>query len=147
MIEKNRPKVAEDIALSGEQLRKWVVNILKHKLTKDETAVLANGLNFVVAPDRIPPNEFILVTELAAIELIIQHPNKDPQVADELTSEMVDVLSKSHPKTDERKQIKNLAKRKDLLVLPAAKGKAVVVMDTQEYKYKIKAMLVDETRD
>ena len=64
-----------------------------------------------------------------------QHPNKDPRAADELRSEVVDVLSKSHPpkqnlSKDERKQISSLAKRKDLQVLPADKGKATIVMDT-----------------
>ena len=31
-----------------------------------------------------------------------------------------------------------------MLVLPVGKGKAAVVMNTQEYKDKIKAMLADE---
>ena len=113
---------------------------VKHlKLTKYETTVLAKGLNFTVAPERIPHDEFIVVTELATIELIKQHPNKDPRAADELRSEVVDILSKSHPQKqnlskDQRKQISSLAKRKDLLVLP----------DTQEYKDKIKVILADE---
>ena len=78
MIEKNRPKVADSIDLSGKQLKKCVVNISNHKLTKDETAVLAKGLNFVVAPERIPHDEFIVSMELAAVELIKQHPNNSP---------------------------------------------------------------------
>ena len=62
---------------------------------------------------------------------------------------MVDVLSKSHPpkhnlSNGERKQIRSLAKRKDLLVFLADMGKAVVMMDTQEYKDKIKAVLTNE---
>ena len=148
MTEKNRLNVADNIALSGEQLNKWVVNIAKLKLTKDETAVLAKGLNFAVAPKMIPHDEFIVATKLTAIELIKQRPNKDTQVADELRSEVVDVFSKCQPpkhnlSNNERKQISSLAKRKDLLVLPADKGKASVVVDTQEYN-KIKAMLTDE---
>ena len=37
-----------------------------------------------------------------------------------------------------------MAKRKDPLVLPADTGMSAAVMDTQEYKDKIKAMLADE---
>ena len=40
--------------------------------------------------------------------------------------------------------LSSLSKRKDLLVLPVDKGKVAVVMDTQEYKDRIKAMLTDE---
>ena len=63
-------------------------------------------------------------------------------MADELRSEVADVLFKSHPpkqnlSKNERKQISSLAKRKDLPVLPADKNKASVVMDTHEYKDKI----------
>ena len=53
---------------------------------KDETTVLAKGLNCVVAPARIPHDEFIVATKLAAVELIRQHTNKDPQTADQLRS-------------------------------------------------------------
>ena len=54
-----------------------MVNISKHKLTKDETAVLAKRSNYAVAPEKIPHDEFIVATELAALELIRQHPNKE----------------------------------------------------------------------
>ena len=36
-----------------------------------------------------------------------------------------------------------MAKRKDLLILPADKGKAAVVRDSTEYKEKIKLILSD----
>ena len=85
-----------------------MVNISKPKLTKDEAAVLAKGLNNEVALERIPHNDFIVATELAAVELIKQHPNKDPRYADVLRSEVLDIFFKSHlPKSnlfkDERK--------------------------------------------
>ena len=68
-----------------------------------------------------------MAPKLAAIELIKQHLNKDPRAADEVRSEMVDILFMSYPpqqnlSKDDRKQIGSLAKRKDLLVLPADKG-------------------------
>ena len=126
-------------------LRRTLINISKCKRTKHEIAVLATGLNYVVAPKRIPHDEFILASKLAVIELTKQYPNKDHWETDVLR--VVDALSRLHPpkqnlSKDERKQISSLAKRKDLLVLLVNTGKATVLMDTQEYKDKIKAMLV-----
>ena len=103
--------------------------------------MLAKGLNYAVAPERLPHDDFIVGTELAAVQLIKQHPNKDPQVADELRAEVVDVLAKYHPP----KQIcPRMRENRSVLWQKAGLGKAAVVMDTQEYKDKIKAMLTDE---
>ena len=40
--------------------------------------------------------------------------------------------------------IQSIAKRKDLMVLPADKGTAAVIVDTEEYIDKIGMMLNDE---
>ena len=54
MIEKKRQQPIEnDLDLSGEWLKKWVVNISKYKTTKEEAAVLSKGLNFAVSPEAI----------------------------------------------------------------------------------------------
>jgi len=55
----------DHIDLSGEQLKKWVVNIFKYKLSEPETSVLAKGLNFAVALAVIPTEEYVLSTEKA----------------------------------------------------------------------------------
>ena len=39
--------------LSGEQLKKWVVNLSKYKLDKDETSILTKGLNFAISPQDV----------------------------------------------------------------------------------------------
>ena len=44
----------------------------------------------------------------------------------------------------EQKAKKELAKNKSIIILPANKGKATVVMDTTEYEAKINKMLSDE---
>ena len=50
LIEKKRRLPTEnDLDLSGEWLKKWVMNISKYKITKEETAVLSKGLNFAVS--------------------------------------------------------------------------------------------------
>ena len=57
----------------------------------------------------------------------------------------MDVLSKAHPlkqniNKNERKMIRSLAKKKNVMVLPANRGKAAVIMDTEKYMEKIRVM-------
>ena len=99
----------------------------------------AKGLNFAISPDKIPHDEFIVATETAALSL-------PPTKADSLRSDIANILSKAFPpkqnfSKEDRVHIRSLAKRKDLVILPADKGKAAVVMDSTEYKEKIKLML------
>ena len=44
----------------------------------------------------------------------------------------------------ERQALGNLAKNKDIAILPADKGKATVIMDTEDYELKVKEMLDDK---
>ena len=44
---------------------------------------------------------------------------------------------------DERRSIEDLKKRQDIMILPADKGKATVVLDKDDYKTKVKRMLSD----
>ncbi len=44
----------------------------------------------------------------------------------------------------EREAIKSLRADKDIMILPADKGRAVVVMDKKEYKEKANKLLSDE---
>ena len=37
------------------------------------------GLNYVLSPDKIPNEEFIVATMVAALELIKKDPNHDPK--------------------------------------------------------------------
>ncbi len=62
---------------------------------------------------------------------------------------MVGELKKAKPppsniSAKERKALKTLAKNKDIMILPADKGKATVIMDTQEYKDKVNRILSDK---
>ena len=73
----------------------------------------------------------------------------NPKAAIALRTDVVDVISKAHPpkqniSTNKRKMVQSLSKRKDLLVLPADKGKAAVIMDTEEYMDKTRVILSDE---
>jgi len=80
-------KSTHEIDLSGEQLKKWVVNLSKYTLNQTETKVLAKGLNFAITPKSIPVEEFVVATEKACIGL-------QPQQAEGMRSEVVNVLKR-----------------------------------------------------
>jgi len=66
LLNKSQQQSADNsIDLSGEQLKKWVVNISKYKLYEPETSVLAKGPNFAIPPSVIPIDEYVLSTEKA----------------------------------------------------------------------------------
>ncbi|XP_072051475.1 uncharacterized protein [Amphiura filiformis] len=62
---KERRNTPENVELGGEQLKKWVVNLSKHNLTKSQESVLAKGLNFAPSPTKLPYEDYIVATELA----------------------------------------------------------------------------------
>ncbi|XP_072047007.1 uncharacterized protein [Amphiura filiformis] len=139
---KGRRNTPDNVELNGEQLKKWVINLSKHKLTKPQESVLAKGLNFSPAPNKIPYEEYIVATEQACHKL----SNNEATV---LRSEIAGVLRNARPpksniSAEERRAIQDLKKEESILVLPADKGKATVLMDTAEYEDKIHSMLSDE---
>ena len=137
-----RRNTPDNPELGGEQLKKWVVNLSKHKLTDPQLSVLAKGLNFSPSPNKIPYDDYIVATELACKKL----PYNEATV---LRSEIAQALRGSKPpksniSKDERKAINDLKKNKEILILPADKGKATVLMDVDEYEQKVSNMLSDE---
>jgi len=140
--EKQKPRNDEEVDLSGTQLKKWVVNISKHELTKPETSVLAKGLNFAITPSEFPVTDYIVATEQACQKL----PNSEATV---LRAEIAGAIKGSKPpksniSKEEQKALKDLKKNNGITILPADKGKATVVMDSVEYDDKIKVLLSDE---
>ena len=117
-----KKNVTKDIGLSGEQLKKWVVNISKYGLNDNEKKVLSKGLNYAVAPDRIPKEEYIVATEKACNMLSTAE-------GEQLRAQVVGALSQAKPPKSniskgERQAIKTLEKKKSVTILPADKGKA-----------------------
>ncbi len=120
---------------------KWVVNISKHKLTQPQETVLAKGLNFSPSPDQVPYEEYIVATEQACKKL----PYNEAAI---LRSEIAGVLRSARPPKanitkEERRAVQELKKDDSILILPADKGKATVLMDVSEYEEKIHNMLSD----
>ena len=132
--------IAEEEGSNNKE--KWVRNLSSKSLTQSETSLLAKGLNFAVTPDKIPVNEFILATEQATWKL----PQEE---GDTLRAEITGLLksAKLPPSNlckEERKAVKELGKDKSILILPADKGKATVVIDVKTYEGVTRLTQIDQ---
>ena len=122
-----------------------MVNLSKYKVTDAQNKALSHGLNFAVSPDNVHEsgiiNECIIACEKACWKL----PAGE---ASQLRAEVVGTIKSSKiPKQnvskEERDAIKLLQKEKSVKILGADKGRATVVMDTEEYEEKLANMLND----
>ena len=118
-----------------------MVNLSNHVLSKDQESLLKKGLNFAPTPEKVPTEEMIVVTEEACSMV-------PPPQAEALPSEVVSAIrahkiTESNITISERKALKELQKEIDILVLPADKGRATVVLNKSEYETKMPTMLSD----
>ena len=112
---------------------KWVVNLSDRVLTPHETSLLKKGLNFAVAPTSVPVNDYVIGIESACNLL---GPNS--QQAQTLRADCVKIIKHaSLPKPNitakEKSSLRSLAKDSEIMILPADKGRAVVVLNAQDY--------------
>ncbi|XP_072018481.1 uncharacterized protein [Amphiura filiformis] len=106
--------------------------------------LLAKGLNYAVAPENNNAlvNDYIVATEEACVGLSASD-------AAQLRAEVVGVLkSTNNAKPNltkvEKKALRDLKKEESIMILPADKGKATVVLDKEEYEEKVTIMLNDD---
>ena len=123
--------------------KRVVVKISKRTLSEDEERVLTLGLNFAVAPKQVPYESIIAATEATARQL-------KPEVASELRKGVSEALSKARPPQSNvdkgmRRAIRGLQEDTEIVILPADKGNATVVMEKSEYISKMNTMLEDAT--
>lgn len=122
---------------------KVVINLTTKPLDETTTQVLAKGLNFAATPTTIPKEEIIAAVE-TAVQKLPAHE------ADEIRFNTYQILKQAKaPKSNltpmERRAIRELRLNKDIVVLPADKGNATVVMDRKEYSQKTNSLLEDAT--
>jgi hypothetical protein len=122
---------------------RWVINKSSRALSDSEKSLLTRGLKFAITPKSPPVDEIIAATEEACAIL------KDPKTAQSLRSEVVKaVKSAKAPRSNiskaEQQALKVLKAEKDILILPADKGCATVILDKSEYVAKMDALVKDE---
>ncbi|XP_011873071.1 PREDICTED: uncharacterized protein LOC105564909, partial [Vollenhovia emeryi] len=118
-----------------------VKNLSSQTLSPAETAILAKGHNFAVTPSRIPTEEIISQIETAIFQL-------PPEAGNNIRQQSAQILRKAKPPTqninrEERLALRSLRQNDDILILPADKGNATVVMDKRDYHNKVNTLLSD----
>lgn len=125
------------------QNKTTVYNLSTHKVDSAEASVLELGLNFNVAP--APDVRKVVCAVECAVNQV------DPSRRDEARTRAIGVLSGLHRRkfvsplsADERKAVKRLQANTEIVILPADKGNATVLIDTSVYKSKVLALLDDQ---
>ncbi len=117
-----------------------VVNLSSKSLSDAQKRVLAKGMKFAPAPKSIPTKEIVTNVE-SGLRGVAQ------QAADEARVQIVNLLKRAKPPPrnitwEEESAIRALKSDPDLIILPADKGNAIVILDREEYK-KVESMLDD----
>ena len=139
--ESNTPKKGSNIAWNC--ISKWVKNCSDRILSDPELSVLAKGLNFTVTPAKLPIVDIVTTTEVAC-------RNLSGSDASELRAKVVNLVSRpnannidSNLSKEDRKALQDLQKDKDIQLLPADKGRVVVVLlNTEDYHRKCEQLLI-----
>ena len=110
-----------------------------------EEKVLALELNFVTTPQQIPVLKMITSTEATARQL-------NEESAQHLRSKVSAILRTAKPPKSNlspglQSAMRKLQRDKDIVIIPADKGNATVVMDLSEYTRKIEDLLRDESHE
>ncbi|KAL9958564.1 hypothetical protein ACROYT_G035593 [Oculina patagonica] len=133
---------ADDSHDHEEIKKKWVVNASSADLKDSEVQLLRKGLNFAMTPSSIPRKDIVASVEQSISGL--------PAAAqDEIRVEVSHILKNAKPpKTsnitrEEREALRGLQQNENILILPADKGNAVVVMNKSDYQQEIKSRLQD----
>jgi hypothetical protein len=105
-------------------------------------SALSKGLNYAVAPGRIPAKDFLCGVEKAIVTL-------PEETADEIRQEAVRILKGSRQPKDnltgaKRRALRSLKANDSLTILPADKGNIAVVLGTSDYNKKITTLLQDK---
>ncbi|XP_036358521.1 uncharacterized protein LOC115210451 [Octopus sinensis] len=120
---------------------KAVINVSSRHLESFDEAVLKKGLNFATTIKRIPYLDIIAPIE----ETVVKIP-KAP--GDELRWKVRQVLEKVKPlkpniTKEERFAIKGLQSDNSIIILPADKGNATVVINKSDYSEKLASLISD----
>jgi len=118
---------------------KWVINLSSRTLNKAEVSLLRKGLNFTVTPTSIPATEIITKIESAVRPL-------DTERADTVRRSVNTILQQAQLPTpnitkEQQEAFKSLKEDNSIMVLPADKGRASIILDTVTYHAKMSALI------
>ena len=113
---------------------KWIINLTGDELNDDVKSLLIKGMKFATTSRNIPKEEII-----AKVESVLKGIDK-PE-ADTIRAKVSLTLQNAKSPKDnltkrERKAMKDLMNNDDIIILPADKGRATVVMKKEDYLTK-----------
>ena len=123
--------------------KKLVINLSNHNLTDAQNYVLALGLNFATNLKEVPYSDIITNTELVSKSL----PQPEGQQLREVVKECLNRRGQNPPppiptlSREEREAVRSLKESKEIVVLPADKGNATVIMNKDDYTSQIRNLL------
>ncbi|BHF78699.1 hypothetical protein SprV_0602181200 [Sparganum proliferum] len=118
-----------------------VHNLSSKPLTDTQLAVLERGATFNTAD--AAPTEFI-----AAFESVLQLTRASEETKDLIRHQTSSLLMR-HKRCEtlsnvEQRALKSLKANKDIIILPADKGRSTVVLDKSDYQNKVQDLLEDQ---
>ena len=143
LAKKSLAQTPEEDEVTAKIKERWVVNKSSKTLDPVSTSLLRRGLNFAVTPKEIPTEEIITATEIAC-------KNLDDLKAASLRSKVARSVKrrrkfqKRNIPVEELKALQELKKDDTVMILPADKGRATVVLDKSEYHSKVQDILADK---
>ena len=114
-------------------------------LDKNETRVLSYGLKHSVTPKRLPTEAIV-----SSVEAALSRQRELPEsTKDNIRSRIASTIQSaslhdSNLTKDEQHALKRLRNDKDIVILPADKGRVTVVMDKTDYHDKMDALVNDK---
>lgn len=120
-----------------------VVNLSSHEITAEARKALARGLNFAITPNKVPVESLISSVE----NCIMRNKVTGPEA--ECLRQDISAIIRRHkrPKPNISKEevqaLMSVRRNPDILVLPADKGNATVIVDTVEYEQKVTQLVSD----
>jgi hypothetical protein len=120
----------------GTQKDRWVKNLSYHQLNEHEFKVLSRGLNFAVTPKSLPVPEIITATE-SAIRLSQLNDSKASELRHSVSNILLQTKQlKDNISKQEQQAIKSLNNNRDIVIIPADKGRCTVVLNETDYDQK-----------
>ena len=120
----------------------WIRNISSRPLDKNESRVLSYGLKHSVTPKRLPTEAIV-----SSVEAALSRQRELPEsTKDNIRSRIASTIQSaslhdSNLTKDEQHALKRLRNDKDIVILPADKGRVTVVMDKTDYHNKMDALV------
>ena len=126
-----------------EKKERWVLNISSKEITECQKKLLQKGAGYAIAPSKIPIEEYIISMEITGKSL---HPGSAAALKAEIAEILKDAKKPiSNLSKEERQALKELKEDESIVILPADKGKCLVIMDRLEYNNKMEEKLKDVT--